>query len=242
VRKFFLLIGIPFFAAGILMLLFGVLPDMERISIRQNGTPGVGEFVAASSNVTKNEVPYYKIKFQYTDGAGNQKTDTTSSAYTKAEALAIEQNGKLDIIFNEKGAVQANFEFDFGFYMLIVMSLLFGGVGAIFLALYMLSVMKSSKLKKEGSDVAVRFVSCASNVVVNNERRYYIEVAYRDPGTGKVQTAKTDTIYKQYETEYFRQLGEFQARCYQNMAVILEDREKAKEMLLKQPTSDQFLF
>jgi hypothetical protein len=241
VRKFFLLLGIPFFAAGVLIFLFGVMPDMERSSIHQNGTPGVGEFIVATTNVTKNDVPYYKIKFQYTDGTGNQKTDSTSSAYTEAEVLAITQEGKLDIKYNEKGAVQADFGFDGVFYMLIVMSLLFGGLGAIFLALFMLGLIKSGKLKNEGSDVVAKFVSCASNVVINNEKRYYIEVAYRDPNTGKVQTAKTDTIYKHYETEFFRQLGELKARCYENMAMILEDREKAKEMLLNQPTSDQFL-
>jgi len=121
----------------------------------------------------------------------------------------------------------------FNYYMFILMPLIFCGIGISCLALLVRSAINSIKLKKEGHDALVKFVSCASNLTVNGEKRYYIEIAYLDTGTGKVQLAKTETLYRPYETEFFKKLGTFKARCYKNIAMILEDREKAKEMLFQ---------
>jgi hypothetical protein len=236
-RFFFLLLGTPFFGVAALVFFLGVMPEIERNSIHRTGTPGVGEPFDAVSNLKVNEVPYYYIKFKYTDSAGNQKTDATSSAYTKEEMQAIKQDGKLSIKYTDKGAVQADFKLDSSFYIPAILSSVFGCVGLILLTLFVLLVGRARKLKIYGSDVMVKFVSSGSYVTVNNEKRYYIEMAYRDLNTGRVQTAKTESIYKHYEAEFFKELGEFKARCYENMAMILEDREKAKEMLLRQPSA-----
>lgn len=227
----------------IFFLIFAIIPsiifgvnlsdDLENKNIAKYGVECEAEVYNGYSNLTVNGVDYYYLVFKFFDENGEERHGRTTTKYTESEARRIYQNKKLEIKYDPVTfkSVEADFVTS---NVNIVMFGVFSGIAGLMFVLILVTIVKGAKLnkiKKSGTPAIGQFIEAKTNVSVNGVPRYKIIYSYTND-KGEVKQAKTDSIYYFYQTEYFRELKNFNIRYSGNKSVIV-DKPSRRSTVIK---------
>ena len=107
VKLFMAVIGLAFVIVGLAINLPEIIENGKRQKIADTGTEGVGYHVYMhESGVKIDDEELFYLTFSYVDGEGIERSGRTSSSYDQAHAAEAVRRGRIDIIYNDRGAVE----------------------------------------------------------------------------------------------------------------------------------------
>ncbi|MBP5307526.1 MAG: hypothetical protein J6Z34_00125 [Clostridia bacterium] len=127
-----LVTGLFFAAIGLIINLPPIIANEKMQRILETGIDGTGYNVEMhDGGLEINDVPYFYLTFDYVDAEGVERSGKTSTTYTQAEASQAVMRRKIDIIYNDKGAVEKSFDKVAANKPHKITLLIFTGVGAL---------------------------------------------------------------------------------------------------------------
>jgi hypothetical protein len=220
----FLLFAVVFGGVGFGMLFGLVLPEYRDRHISNNGNLRVAVVEDISSNMSVNEVPYYRIHFRYEGKGGVWINGKTNSAYTRFQAEQIKQKGEINIRVSGNRAVADDFKGTpgHGFFWIFVIA--FGGVGigmgTAFVWMLMVSLI-AGRVRLRGFDGEGYYIDSRSGIVVNGVPRYKLEFGFKT-ASGQDFVMKTPSKYSGWQVDALRNMGTFRIKYLGKHAIITE--------------------
>lgn len=220
-----------FLAAGLLFFILGLvisLPDFHSNAVRrriaEEGKSGEGfNLELHDGGLTVNDVSYFYLTFDYYDG-DELKSGKTSTAYTAVEASNIVARGSLDIRYDDRGAVQADFDRGAANRRTGIFFAVFCGLGLIFIVVGGMSVIRghkrSASVYSHGTEATGLIVGLGNCVSVNGSKLYSVKVSYTNM-RGEYTEGETDTIYPPEEAHSFAEGSEVRIKYYGKSVAIL---------------------
>ena len=238
----FLIIGIIFFAFGLVMSK-NALDNIKFLKISAQGE----EYAAIIdeieiSTASYNEVKYGRAKVYYTDKDGNEKEGYTSYFFPVYEKPAI--GSAIRIKELDGDIVETDYTPSDVYTTSTIFTCIFGGIGIIFLFIaagVVLSNVKRNKIIRNGTFSQGTFIRAQTSVTVNNVPLYSITFSFMGRyGQEKVTTSPAR--YYPDEAHKLELLKKFQICVYDDQAVITENLESIELIELKQKAKDSRQF
>lgn len=126
-------------AVGLITFIPQVVKNNVRQKILETGVEGIGYNVEINekSLVNKNDQIYCSVVFKYVDANGREQTAETAVTFTQVEAYNVVMKKKMKIKYNEKGAIDVNFDKELAisqqkmeFLITLGISVFIAGIGA----------------------------------------------------------------------------------------------------------------
>lgn len=221
----FFLFAVVFGGVGVGVFFGLILPDYRDANIAKTGTliPGA-EAYEKSSNLTVNDVSYYRIHFRYQKSDGNWKEGKTNSGYTSFQADQIIARGTIDIKVKGNRAVAADFQKAPGTGFLWIFVIVFGGVGVgmgvAFFMLLMVSV-HAARIRMRGMEGEGYYIGSSVGMYVNDVPRYKLVFGFKT-ATGEEHVQKTPTKYHGWQVDELQRMERFKVKYLGTKAIVFE--------------------
>jgi len=195
--------GIAFLAVGIVCLVAGVLvyghsKAFIKRSVRTQGTVvDFAERRSSSSSSTRSSTLYYPIiRFQPETGEAVEFESNAGSShpsYKKGDPIAV----RYDPAEPDRACVDSFVSLWIGVIVTMPLAIVFGGAGAIMLAVAIRSAWREQWLQDFGRLITTQFQSVETNtaVRVNGKHPYVILSTWEDPATGRSHTFKSRSLW-----------------------------------------------
>ena len=222
-----------FFVAGLIFVTLGLVFSIPKINenakmqkILETGKEGIGyKLEYHDSGMSSNNVRYYYLSFYYYDeDLAKECVGKTSNTYTLTEAANAVYKGSLEILYNENGAVQKNFDKVAANKPYKSMLLIFVVIGFAVACVGGVNLFNSTKKKilidVSGNDGEGSVMGSKSVLKVNDIPYYYIEVGFKNQRKEFIE-GKTDSVYTIYDLEKYKVGSKVKIKYYGSNVKIL---------------------
>ena len=230
---FFLMFAVVF-AIPSVALGFVVADDVNNRFLAKNGVVTEATVIKGSykSNTTINGVPYYTIKYSFYDEEWKLHYGTTSQSFTIGKIYLLEEDGTIEIRYDEKTfeSIEAGYRFGTIEISMIGMMIAFACVDLVMWSVMtglLVKEIKQHKAYKLGVDYKATFVGYSSGMRVNKIPVYCIVYSWVDDN-GETKEGKTGNVYSYEEAEIFRKAKTFYIKAKGNLSIITSKPEELK--------------
>ena len=192
-------IGLVLVGVGLFVALPIMSGNSKAAEIALNGT--VGEDVNVKmydGNVRVNSESLYYLTFTYVDQSGVTRQGKTRTTYSALEASRAVLAGKLEIRYNQNGAINADFDEVEANKGPKIVLLVFGFVGAFLVAISLFGGMATrgkAVIERDGVDASGVVEGIVGGLSVMGIEYFAVKVGYTNQ-RGEYVVGKTEHSYK----------------------------------------------
>lgn len=219
----------------VLVALIGFVPKLvqnaQNEKIAETGTASVGTQLEYHAGPTMENVQYFYLTFSYYDSNGVKREGKTSATYTELEVIRALHEKKISIRFNEKGAINADFDRKEADKFPKTMALVFVGIGA-FLAVVSVATVLTKKsvasVEKHGVQTVGTVKGFLGGMRVGKEERFLVRVTFENQ-RGETVDGNTEFDYTKDVHSTFRKGDRVLIKYYGTSVIILGKEEQEEK-------------
>ncbi len=154
----------------------------EMQQIHDTGADGLGYNVQMfSGGVRIENESYFYLTFNYIDGNGVEKSGKTATTYTQSQAANLVMQNKIEIVFNENGAVDKAFDKDQATKMNKIMVAVFCGIAVVFVfagGMLFMRAPRNASVMQHGVETQAIVEDVVGGVSINGVEYYKVKLSY----------------------------------------------------------------